>query len=156
MAYEFGIIDLMRFMFLFIATLLFFSVFVSGPVFAQNEDLDIVSEPICFEVRNEAEYSVTGSFQTDFYTRGDGIRARHRSNFRLQAAGSVDDETDLPSDRAEFCSYGPFLPDRKLSFTLRTLVPIFACQTRVDQGEIVIKGKRKPEGGTETWAECYL
>jgi hypothetical protein len=38
---------------------------------------------------------------------------------------------------------------------LRTLVPVFSCKTRIDQGEIVIKGHRKPEGGAETWAECF-
>jgi hypothetical protein len=115
---------------------------------------EIVSEPICFAIRNEAPYKVYGNFGTDLYTAEDGSQARHRSNFRLDEPGSVDDE-GYPSDRAEFCSYGPFYPDRKLEIVLRTLVPIFNCKTRIDMGEIVIKGHRKPEGGTETWAECF-
>ncbi len=141
----------MRFRLPFIAFLTIFC----APAWAQNENLDIVSEPICFNVRNEAAYTVTGSFQTDYYTRPDGIRARHRSNFRLGEAGAKDDK-GAPADVAEFCSYGPFLPERKLTLTIRTLVPVFSCKTKVDQGEIVIKGKKKPEGGTDTWAECFL
>jgi len=141
----------MRFLITFIATTLLFC----APAIAQNENLDITSKPICFVVRNEAPYKAYGSFRTDFFTREDGIRARHTSNFRLEEAGAKDEE-GRPADIAEFCSYGPFLPGRKLEFTLRTLVPIFSCKTKIDQGEIVIKGFRKPEGGTETWAECYL
>jgi hypothetical protein len=105
-------------------------------------------------VKNEAPYKVYGNFITDYYTAPDGSRARHRSNFRLDEPGSKDAEGN-PADAAEFCSYGPFLPGRKLELVLRTLVPIFNCQTRIDQGPIVIKGFRKPEGGTETYAECY-
>lgn len=116
---------------------------------------DIVQDPICFVVKNEAPYSIYGSFMTDFYPHPDGTKARHRSNFKLEAAGSVDEETGYPSDAGEFCSYGPFFPGRKLEMTLRTLVPIFSCQTRIDMGPIVIHGERKPEGGTNTWADCF-
>jgi hypothetical protein len=116
---------------------------------------DVVPEALCFVVRNEAPYKVYGTFGTDYYVNPEGIKARHRSNFRLDEAGTKHPEEGYPTDRAEFCSYGPFYPDRKLDLVLRTLVPIFSCKTRIDQGEIVIKGFRKPEGGTETWAECY-
>ena len=122
---------------------------------AQNEGLDIVTEPLCFTVRNEAPFKVYGNFATDYYTNAEGIKARHRSNFRLEEAGNKD-ENGTAMDAAEFCSYGPFLPERKLELTIRTVVPVFSCKTKIDQGEIVIKGHRKPEGGTETWAECYL
>ncbi|MCB1562633.1 MAG: hypothetical protein KDJ75_03585 [Alphaproteobacteria bacterium] len=139
---------------IFIFALMFMLVF---PLLAraQNENLDIVQDPICFVLRNEAPYSVYGSFSTDYYTRDDGIRARHRSNFKLLEAGSTNPETGYPTDRAEFCSYGPFWPGRKLELTLRTLVPIFSCRTRIDQGEIVIQGHFKPEGGTDTKALCF-
>jgi hypothetical protein len=127
---------------------------------AQAQDVipgqpDIVSEPICFVIRNEAPYKVYGSFITDYYTAENGSKAKHRSNFRLDEPGSTDPATNEQTDRSEFCTYGPFLPDRKLELVLRTLVPIFSCKTKIDQGEIVIKGYRKPEGGTDTYAECY-
>src|SRR5262245_41115502 len=115
---------------------------------------DIVSEPLCFVVRNEAPYKIYGNFGTDYYTTPEGKKARHRSNFRLDEPGAKDEQGN-PADRAEFCSYGPFYPDRKLELVLRTLVPIFSCMTRIDQGEIVIKGYKKPEGGTNTYAECF-
>lgn len=116
---------------------------------------DIVQEPICFAVKNEAPYNIYGSFVTDYYPHPSGTASRHRSNFRLDAKGGVDEDTGKPSDVAEFCSYGPFFPGRKLEMTLRTLVPIFSCQTRIDAGPIIIYGERKREGGTNTWAECH-
>ncbi len=124
---------------------------------AQNENLDISSDPICFVVRNSADYKVYGKISTDKYTREDGVVTRHRSNFRLDAAGGKNADSGNPSDRAEFCSYGPFLPDRQLILTLRTLFPVFECKTRVDMGEeIVIKGARKADdSGVDTWAECF-
>lgn len=121
-----------------------------------NSKLDIVEEPICFLLRNEAAFSVNGYFATDQYQRPDGVITRHRSNFRFNEAGETDAETGDPLDRAEFCSYGPFLPDRQLLLTLRTLFPVFECKTRVDTGqEIVIKGERRADGnGVQIWAEC--
>jgi len=123
---------------------------------AQNEDLDIVDQPICFAVVNTADHTMNGDFSTDYYTNEDGIKAKHRSNFRLQAAGSKD-EAGKASDRAEFCSYGPFLPDRMLTLRLRTLFPVFECKTRVDTGkEIVLKSERRPDdSGVQMWAECF-
>jgi len=122
---------------------------------AQRPDGEIVQEPLCFIVRNEAPYKVLGSFVTDYYTVESGSRRRHKSNFRLDEAGAVHETEGYPLDMAEFCSYGPFYPERKLEFVIRTLIPIFTCITRIDQGDIVIKGYRKPEGGTNTWAECF-
>lgn len=119
---------------------------------------DIVPEPICFLVINEAPHKAYGHIGTDLYTTPDGVSARHRSNFRLDAAGSVHEDEGYPTDRAEFCSYGPFYPGRKLEFVLRTLFPIFSCQTRIDQGPIIIKSKPKedsPMGGYDVWAECF-
>ncbi len=132
----------------------FVAVFTAGfPV--RGSAQDIVSDPICFNVRNDANFTVYGNLGTDYYTTPDGIKARHRSNFRLEAKGEIDEE-GYPADRAEFCSYGPFYPGRKLEFVLRTLFPVFSCMTRIDQGEIVIKGKRKADdSGVDMWAECY-
>lgn len=66
---------------------------------------DIVQDPICFQVRNSADFTMYGNFGTDYYINTSGTPARHRSNFRLEAAGSVHEE-GYPTDRAEFCSYG--------------------------------------------------
>ncbi|MCB9983561.1 MAG: hypothetical protein H6861_07820 [Rhodospirillales bacterium] len=122
-----------------------------------NSKLDISEQPICFSLRNEADYRIFGNLATAQYMREDGIVARHRSNFRLDAAGSKDDKSGKYTDREDFCSYGPFLPDRMLILTLRTLFPVFECHTRIDTGqEIVIKGARRADdSGVITWAECF-
>ncbi len=131
-------------------------IFIPQLAAAQNENLDIVAEPICFSIKNEASYKVYGNFLTDYFTRPDGIKSRHRSNFILGKAGAIDAKTGNPADKETFCSYGPFLPNRQLTMTLRTLFPVFECKTRIDHGEIVIKGARKADdSGVETWAECF-
>lgn len=137
---------------LLIASLIFIGIFAPFSVGAQ----EIVKDPICFAVRNEAPYKIYGSFITELYTKEDGSRARHRSNFRLEEKGALDDKGQ-PGDVAEFCSYGPFFEGRKLEMTLRTLLPIFTCRTKIDSGVIVIHGERLtgPDGGTKTWADCF-
>jgi len=143
----------MKMIYLFLGVLVLFP----SMAWAQNEGLDVSSEPICFAIRNSAEYRVNGTIATEKFERPDGIRARHRSNFRLQKAGTIEEESGKKTDRVEFCSYGPFLANRQLILTLKTLFPVFECNTRVDTGqEIVIRGARKADdSGVDTWAECF-
>ncbi len=103
---------------------------------------EVISEAQCFNVINKAPYTVFGSIHTNFFLRDDGIKTRHKSNFRFAA-----------EERAEFCTYGPFYDDQKVELVLKTLIPIFKCKTRTE-GDIIIYGRRKSEGGTETWATC--
>lgn len=105
-------------------------------------DGEVISEPACFNIVNKAPYGVFGTFITNYYTADDGSRARHRSNFRLKT-----------KEKAEFCTYGPFYDGQRLELVLRTLVPVFSCKTKIDE-EIMIYGRRKAEGGTDTWAVC--
>lgn len=116
---------------------------------------EVLAEPICFLVKNEAPYNVYGDVSTDYYTKPDGRQARHRSNFQLAPVGTTHETEGYPLDVAEFCSSGPFYPGRKLEVTVRTLIPLDSCRTRVDQGAVTVKGYRKKEGGTETWLECH-
>lgn len=124
-----------------------FSLILAGSaVTAQAQDDfvlgEVLDQPQCFNVVNTAPYTVYGSINTNEYKTPDDITARHRSNFRLKT-----------QEQVEFCTSGPFYEGQKVDLTLRTLVPIFSCMTRIT-GDIVIKGVRKDEGGTETWAEC--
>lgn len=96
----------------------------------------------CFTILNKAPYSVTGSINTDYYETAAGTKARANSNFRL-----------APGAQQRLCSYGPFYPGERLELVIRSLIPLFSCFT-VAQGDIVIYGQIKPEGGTKTWAEC--
>lgn len=133
--------------------LVFFAVLM---MFSPRADAqEVLSEPLCFVVQSEADYRVHGTIVTNYYTNPDGIRARHRSNFRLEAAGTLHEE-GYPLDRAEFCSYGPFYPDRKLDIVIRTLIPVFECRTRVDQGALVITGVRnETDTGNVTSVACF-
>ena len=112
------------------------------PQISMQTDGEIVTDAICFNVINNAPYTVFGTFITNTYTAEDGTMARHRSNFRLEVG-----------QQSQFCTYGPFYEGRKLELILRTLIPIFTCQTAIT-GDIIIQGRRKPEGGTDTWAVC--
>ena len=105
---------------------------------------EILPMPICVTIRNTAPWTTMGTLASNSFTAPNGVSAHHRVNFRLK-----------PGEKTEICSKGPFYPGRKHELTLRTLVPIFSCMTRMDSGEIVIKGAHKPEGGTKTWAECF-
>lgn len=109
---------------------------------APAQAAETVSDPECFHVVNQAPYTVYGSINTNVFTRPDGIKTRHKSNFRLESGNF-----------AEFCTFGPFYDNHKLELVLRTLVPTFTCKTGI-AGDIMIYGRRKPEGGTETYAAC--
>lgn len=136
----------------FFSVLLLFIVF-AAPAKAQQPD--IVSEPICFQVRNSENFTMYGTIGTNYYTDPRGVQARHRSNFRLEAAGTIDEE-GYPADRAEFCSYGPFFEGRKLELTIRTLFPVFSCITRLDQGEIILRAERNAsDSGYNYFADCF-
>ncbi|HRC26453.1 MAG TPA: hypothetical protein PKX87_03375 [Alphaproteobacteria bacterium] len=105
---------------------------------------EILDTPVCVTIRNTAPWTALGTLASNSFTAPNGVSAHHRVNFRLKTG-----------EKTQICSKGPFYPGRKHELTLRTLVPIFSCMTKMDAGEIVIKGAHKPEGGTKTWAECF-
>lgn len=115
---------------------------IPNAIISAMPDGEVVTDPICFNVINNASYNVFGTFVTGVYTAEDGSKARHRSNFRLE-----------PAQKSQFCTTGPFYEGRKLELVLRTLIPVFSCKTAIT-GDIQIYGRRKPEGGTDTWAVC--
>jgi hypothetical protein len=87
----------------------------------------------CLDVINDAPYVVFGNvFGAD----------RRQANFRLETGAGV-----------RFCFNGPLYPGDRVELTTKTLIPTFACRTKVNQ-RIIIHGRRLPEGGTKTWADC--
>ena len=119
-------------------------------------DGDVSEDVHCFLVVNEAPYTVYGSIVTAFFTKPDGSRGRHTSNYRIQKAGTVHPTKGYPQDMAEFCTSGPFYPGQKVEFVIRTFIPVFTCITRIDQGPITIHGEQlEGGGGTKTWATCF-
>ncbi|MCK5384237.1 MAG: hypothetical protein KAJ29_01580 [Alphaproteobacteria bacterium] len=132
---------------------LFFSLF---PWHAHAQE--ITSEPICFNIRNEADHTIFGSVVTDYVTREDGQKIHYDGTFRLEPKGTVDPETGYAKDFAEFCTTGPFFPDRQLEITLRTLIPVFSCKTSVEAGDVIVHSKKIMKDGVEIrkiWATCH-
>lgn len=105
---------------------------------------EILETPVCVTIRNTAPWTALGTLSSNSFTAPNGVSAHHRVNFRLKTG-----------EKTQICSKGPFYPGRKHELTLRTIVPIFSCMTKMDAGDILIKGANKPEGGTKTWAECF-
>lgn len=104
----------------------------------------ISEEELCSTIINEAPYTVLGTIASDYFVRPqDGIKSRHRANFRIETGGSW-----------HFCSTGPFYEGYKMDLVIKTLFPVFSCKTAVGAGDIIIKGDFLPEGGADTWAEC--
>ncbi len=134
-----------------LSSLLLLSVLLPANLMAQ----EITEQPICFIVRNEAPYRVYGEVSTDYYTAPNGSKSRHTGSFRLEKSGTKREGKDYFIDRSEFCSSGPFYPNRQLEITLRTLFPIFSCKTSIELDEIVINGQIKEDGSTKTWITCY-
>ena len=94
----------------------------------------------CATLRNAAGQEVMGVIRTEQFIY-KGKLDRHEGNFNLK-----DDET------VEICSTGPFFPGYKVELTIRTIMPLFTCKTRLS-GEIVIRRKEQ-DGFNLLYADC--
>ena len=94
----------------------------------------------CATLRNAANQEVMGVIKTESF-KYKGQMVRHEKNFDLK-----DGET------AEVCSTGPFFPGYKVELTIRTIMPLFSCKTRLS-GEIVLR-RREKDGFTDLYADC--
>ena len=103
---------------------------------------EIVAQPICFDLINEATFEVLGQVRSDFYFTPDGTKAYHRSNFRLK-----------PQEKAKICSTGPFYEGRRVNLSLRSMIPLFSCKTAMD-GPVTIQSAPTETGGNKVWADC--
>lgn len=95
----------------------------------------------CFTLVNKAPYSVFVTINNNYSDTGSG-KARASRNFRLQ-----------PGQSDGACTAGPFYPGGRVELVIRSLVPLFSCYTAA-QGETIIYGEHRPEGGTRSWADC--
>lgn len=101
---------------------------------------DVTPFKECATLRNAANQQVMGVIKTEsFIYRGQEVR--HEKNFDLQDGESV-----------EVCSTGPFFPGYKVELTIRTIMPLFTCNTRLS-GEIVLRSKEQ-DGMTLLYADC--
>lgn len=96
----------------------------------------------CATIRNMADQLVTGVVRTASFKATNGLVRNHEGNFRLEDGETV-----------EICSSGPFYPGYKVEFVIRTIMPLFTCQTRLS-GEIIIRRKTNEDGIKILYADC--
>lgn len=115
---------------------------ISSSANKNNQNEKYSKTPICSTIKNMAPYSVRGTITTDYDIWPNGKIGRHQSNFRLK-----------PKEITEFCTTGPFYEGGRIDFSIRTLIPIFSCKTKIDK-PIIIIGTKKINGGYNTKAVC--
>ena len=123
-------------------------IFVS-PAFAQiklpvgtGKEGEILKQPICNWLTNRSDQTIMGFIATASQKVASGDEVKHRENFRLDAG-----------ERKQFCAAGPFYEGQRLELTIRTLIPLFSCKTKIDR-EIFLDAKPEP-GFTKLSATCY-
>lgn len=104
---------------------------------------EVLSKPICSWLNNRSKQTILGTMTTAPQTLPDGSSARHRNNFRLSAG-----------ERRQFCAAGPFFEGQRVEITLRTLLPLFTCKTKIDR-EIFLDAKPGDGGFTKLTATCH-
>lgn len=113
---------------------------------AQAENY-VLKEPICFPITNEEDRTVNGDIETALDPNNG---ERQRSAFRLE-----------PGEKAAICTVGPFYEGYRVKLTIRTLLPLFECKTKVGEPIVIKRQKlrdgeyKKNERGFTIWAECY-
>lgn len=95
----------------------------------------------CANLRNATNQEVMGVIRTAPY-KFQGSVDRHEGNFRL-----------MPDENVVVCSTGPFYEGYKVDFTIRTIMPLFSCKTRLS-GDIVIRKKENEDGIELLYADC--
>ena len=122
--------------------------------FGQDADAQVyLDSPQCFNIVNEASYSVYGEISTDKHILPSGAEEEHKYAFKLSASQTLN-EKGYPTFKRQFCAKGPFYNGLKLRLKLRTLIPIFECMTAVNKGDIIIRSEEQQDGTAKTYAIC--
>jgi hypothetical protein len=95
----------------------------------------------CATLRNAANQEVLGVIKTEEF-KYKGQLVRHEGTFDLQDGETVN-----------ICSTGPFFPGYKVELTIKTIMPLFSCLTRLS-GEIVLRRKEGEDGVNLLYADC--
>lgn len=103
---------------------------------------EIISRPICSWLTNRSDQTIIGTLATASQKIASGDVVRHRENFRLGSG-----------ERKQFCAAGPFYEGQRLELTLKTLIPLFSCKTKIDQ-EIFLDAKEDENGFRKLSATC--
>lgn len=96
----------------------------------------------CATLRNMSDQTIIGVVRTAPFKTINGAVQRHEGSFRL--------ETD---EAVKICSTGPFYDGYKVELTLKTIMPLFTCKTRLS-GDIMLRKTTTKEGFTKLYADC--
>ena len=117
------------------------------PAYAQppsrQQTGEITSRPICGKLINRSDQTIMGTMATKSQRLPGGEMAAHQENFKL-----------LSGEKREFCAAGPFFEGQRLELTLRTLIPLFSCYTKIDR-DIFLDAKPDETGFKKLSATCY-
>ncbi len=103
---------------------------------------DVTPFKECATIVNSANQQVMGVIKTESYMFKGKI-LRHEKNFNLQDGETV-----------AVCSTGPFFQGYKVELTIRTIMPLFTCQTRLS-GNIYLRSKWDDENNIRIlYADC--
>lgn len=103
---------------------------------------EITSKPICGKLENRSDQTILGSISTAPQRVSMGDFVSHTENFKLEAG-----------EKWDICTRGPFYPGQKLELTIRTLIPLFSCKTKIDQ-TVYLHAKPEQGGFTKLSATC--
>lgn len=111
------------------------------PPVGTGKEGEILKKPICTWLTNRSEQTIMGFIATASQKVASGDMVAHRENFRLEAGA-----------RQQICAAGPFFEGQRLELTIRTIIPLFSCKTKLDR-EIFLDAKPEP-GFTKLSATC--
>lgn len=111
----------------------------TGP--GTGKEGEILAKPLCTWLTNRSDQTIMGFIATAAQPVASGDIVKHRENFRLDAG-----------QRQRICAAGPFYEGQRLELTIRTIIPLFTCKTKLDR-EIFLDAKPAPEF-TKLTATC--
>lgn len=104
---------------------------------------EITPRPICGKIINRAGQTVMLTIDTKAQKVKSGDMLRHSENLKL-----------ADGEEREICARGPFYEGQRLELTIRSLVPLFTCQTKIDR-TITIESTPTDSGGKKLSATCF-
>lgn len=127
--------------------LVLLSFLIAIPAYAQIPSRqpagEITTQPMCGKLVNRSAQTIMGTIATKSQKLSSGDMVAHQENFKL-----------LSGEERELCTTGPFFEGRRLELTLRTLIPLFSCYTKIDR-TIYLDAKPDETGFKKLSATCY-
>ncbi len=118
---------------------------VSQPARSQilGTEGEVTSFPLCSNVINQTGQKIYGTISMAPSPRPDGTKVRNVQNFMLSQ-----------EEKVQICAQGPFFAGQTVELTLKSLIPLFSCRTRLD-GDIILSKTQDSDGVNHFNATCH-